>query len=84
MSTLEKRLEALEALQSTAEGQIIILTGVTPPGQPEARVTAIACGAQLWTRQDGETVEALRQRAAGECTRNLSGVTLLVECAAPA
>lgn len=84
MNTLTRRIQALEALQSTAEGRIIILTGVTPPGQPEARVAAITCGAQRWARQDGETVEALRQRAASECTRNLSGVALLVECAAPA
>lgn len=83
-ATLHARVKALEAMQSTTEGRVIILAGAAMPGQPEAPVTAIACGAQRWERQDGETVEALRQRAASECERNPSGVALLVECTAPA
>jgi hypothetical protein len=83
-SALTRRLEALEALQSTTEGRAIILIGAVMPGQPEAPVTAIACGGQRWERQDGETVEALRQRAASECRPNAWGVALLVECTAPA
>jgi len=82
-SELTRRLLALESKAGAqAEAMTIYLTAYRQAGQPEARVRLIACGAQRWQQQEGETAEALRQRAARECERNAWGIALLSECTA--
>ena len=81
-AVLAGRIEALEAMQLNSEGRVIFLSGAAHAGQPKAPVIAIVCSAQRWVRLDGETVEALRERATRECERNAWGIALLSECTA--
>jgi ribosomal protein L14 len=83
-TALEARIKALEAGKPAVDGRIVLVTGRTPAGQPDRVVSVITCGAQRWQRHDGESVQALRARAATECRRNEAGVALLFELAAPA
>lgn len=81
MTTLEKRLEALEAQTPTIAGRVTIVTFVKP-GELDKEIQRIgtalvADDGQQWIREPGETEQEFRARATREAPRNEYGASLL-------
>ncbi len=79
MATLNIRIKALEGGRDGVQARALFVMWRTPPSQRPREVTGIKAGGRLWTRTPGETVEALRARAAAECTYNAWGLALLID-----
>lgn len=77
MLNLEKRIAALEATKAPADDFTIIRRYVTP-GHLDGEIFSLrADEGKLWTRQPGETEQALIDRATLEVKRTAWGVAIL-------
>ena len=78
MKSLETRIAALERVTHTTDDLTIIRRVVTP-GEPVREITRLcADDGTTWTRQTGESEQALIDRASLEVMRSPLGVGCLV------
>jgi hypothetical protein len=76
---LDSRIKVLEGKNAPDDVRTIHIVFVSPPGKAAPRVTAIRSKHQRWERKEGESLEALRERASSECQRKRGEVVLLFE-----
>lgn len=77
MQSLEKRIAALEVISAPADDMTIIRRFVSP-GHLDAEIQRLRDDdGRLWTRQPGETEQALIDRASLEVKRTPWGVASL-------
>ncbi len=82
---LEKRLDALEAVNNSNCPDIIILRWTVDPGEPEKaktdreamEPTVLRSGTRRWLREVQETVEQFKERALSEMPRPAKGPRVL-------
>lgn len=73
--TLEDRIAKLEAKLTAQEKEpiylvrVIVKVGQTEP-TPEPEFKHLQCGGQTWTRLEGESEDAFKERAMREVTRS--------------
>ena len=78
MQNLERRIAALETIESPAE-ELTIVRRIVWPGHLEAEIDHIRDAAgQEWTRQPGESETTFTERAASETQSNKTGVKGLI------
>ena len=75
---LDSRIKALER-QSAPDNVDTIHIVFVSPLEPAPEVTAITSKHGRWERMEGETLEALRERASNECQRKPGEVVLMFE-----
>jgi len=86
MSTLERRIAAIETKASPYDGlpKTIFITFLTPgdtgPGIRKLRHSFAGEGCQEWERGTGESEQEFRDRASKEATRNAVGMAMLFQC----
>lgn len=83
MSTIEKRLAALE--QATHKRDTVIIIRYDCPKEPGREMFNLEgdyseTPRQHWTREPGESVKDFTDRASKEAKRNAYGVAMLFQC----
>jgi len=81
MTTLERRLEALEAVCGALREPRTLLVTFTAPGVPDGELFHLRemSGGLAWSRRDEETERQFLDRAELEAPRNALGVAVLVQ-----
>lgn len=78
MTTIERRIAALELKRPNTEPMTIILR-IVSPGNLQPHYNHIrADDGEVWTRQPGETEQGFTDRASREVKRNQRGIARII------
>lgn len=79
MASLEKRIEELERVIGTSDGELSLVVAFVGPGEQSARaINTLVSGGQRWERQKDETEGAFINRASSEAERKVNCAAVLL------